>query len=129
MIRMLEDNVLIVLEPAPTETASGIAMVHTRAPGAKEHRTARVLSVGPGHHPGCKSCGGQRSTFIPTTLAPGDRVLVTATCGHKYDFDVSSVRQNLGAEFDSMLGERGDHRVIREAEALAVLEDEQVAAE
>ena len=123
MIRMVADNVLIVLEPTPTETASGIAMVHTRAPGAKEHRTARVLSVGPGHHPGCKSCGGQRSAFIPTTLAAGDRVLVTATCGHKYDFDVSSVRQNLGAEFDSMLGERGDHRVIREAEALALLED------
>ena len=128
-VRMTQDNCLIVLEPAPTETASGIAMVHTRAPGAKEHRTARVLSVGPGHHPGCKSCGGQRSAFIPTTLVAGDRILVSATCGHKWDMDVSAVRQNEHSDFDNILGERGEFRIIREAEAHAVLTDEQVAAE
>ena len=126
---MLSDNVLVVLEPEATETKSGIAIVHTRAPGAKEYRTARVLSVGPGHHPGCKSCGGQKATFIPTTLVAGDRVLVTATCGNKWDFDVSSVRQNDHPEFDSMLGERGEFRVIRESEALAVLAEEAAAAE
>lgn len=126
---MLEDNILVVLEPEPTETASGIAIVHTRAPGAKEHRVARVLAVGPGHYPGCKSCGGQRSTFVPTSLVAGDRILVTATCGAKWDFDVSSVRQNEHPEFDSILGERGNFRVIREAEALAVLSEEARAAE
>jgi hypothetical protein len=39
------------------------------------------------------------------------------------------VRQNERAEFDKMLGERGDYRVIREAEALCILEDEARAAE
>jgi len=123
-MRMLSDNVLVVLEPPPKETKSGIAIVHTRAPGAREHRTARVLAVGPGHYSGCKSCGGERTHLIPTELKPGDRIVVDAMCGNKWDFDVSSVRSNPNPQFDSMLGERGDFRVIREAEALAVLEEE-----
>ncbi len=128
MLRMLADNVLISLEPPPSETASGIAIVHTRAPGAKEHRTARVLSVGPGHYPGCKSCGGVKRAFIPTSLVAGDRIMVDATCGQSWSFDVSSVRQNERTEFDAMLGERGNYRVIREAEALAVIAEEQAVA-
>jgi len=129
MLRMLSDNCLIALEPPPNETASGIAIVHSRAPGAKEHRTARVLSVGPGHYPGCKSCGGERGTFVPTSLVAGDRIMVDAMCGNRYDFDVSAVRQNERAEFDAMLGERGEFRVIREAEALCVVAEEAQAAE
>lgn len=129
MIRMISDNVLIVLEPEAQVTKSGIAIVHTRSPGAREHRTARVLAVGPGHYPGCKHCGGARDAFIPTTLVAGDRIIVDATCGNKWDFDVSSVRQNDHPEFDSMLGERGNFRVIRESEALGILENESVAAE
>ena len=128
MLRMIADNALIQLEPPPSETASGIAIVHSRAPGAREHRTARVIAVGPGHSPGCKSCGGVKSAFIPTTLVAGDRILVDAMSGQKWDFDVSAVRQHECAEFDSVLGERGDFRVIREAEALAVLDDEQAVA-
>jgi co-chaperonin GroES (HSP10) len=128
-IRCLADNALILLEPKPTETASGIQLVHMKGPGAREHRTAKVIAVGPGHHPGCKSCGGSRSTFIPTTLKPGDRIVVDALCGNKWNMDVSSVRQNERTDFDSMLGERGDYRVIREAEALCLVEDESQAAE
>jgi len=123
-LRMLSDNVLIVLEPPPKETKSGIAIVHNRPAGAREHRTARVLAVGPGHYSGCKSCGGERTHLIPTELKPGDRVVVDAMCGNKWDFDVSSVRSNPNPQFDSMLGERGDFRVIREAEALAVITEE-----
>ena len=128
-IRMLSDNALIRLDPPPSETASGIQLVHTRAPGVREHREAVVIAVGPGHHPGCKSCGGQKPTFIPTTLRPGDRIVVDATAGNKWDWDVSSIRHNEKADFDSMLGERADFRVIREAEAHCILEDEAKAAE
>ena len=129
MIRMLADNVLLALEPPPSETKSGLSIVHTRAPGGREHRTARVLSVGPGHYPGCKSCGGVKHAFIPTTLVAGDRVIVDAMCGNKWDFDVSATRQNDHPEFDSVLGERGEFRVIREAEALGILDEEAAAAE
>lgn len=128
-VRMLSDNILVRLEPPPSETASGIALVHTRAPGVKEHRDAVVIAAGPGHHPGCKSCGGQKPAFIPMTLRPGDRIVVEATAGHRYEWDVSGIRHNEKADFDSMLGERGDYRVIRIDEALAVYEDEAKAAE
>lgn len=128
-IRMLSDNVLIRIEPPPDTTASGIAIVHTRAPGVREHREAVVIAVGPGHYPGCKSCGGAKPTFIPTTLRAGDRIVVDAMAGNKWDWDVSTVRHNEKAEFDSMLGERGDYRVIRESEAHCVLDDEAKAAE
>ena len=128
MIRMLSDNVLILLEPMPKETASGIALPNHKA-RTNEHRMARVLSVGPGYQPGCKSCGGTKATFIPTTLVAGDRIIVDALAGNKWDFDVSSVRQNERAEFDALFGERGDYRVIREAECLGVVEDEAKAAE
>jgi co-chaperonin GroES (HSP10) len=126
---MLSDNVLVLLEPKPKETASGIQLVHMKGPGAREHRTAKVIAVGPGHHPGCKSCGGLKSAFIPTTLKPGDRIVVDAQCGDKWAFDVSAVRQNEGAEFGELSGERGDYRVIREAEALCLVTDEAQAAE
>lgn len=129
MIKLLQDNVLVLLEPKPTETASGIQLVNIKGPGAREHRTAKVIAVGPGHYPGCKACGGTRGNFIPTTLQPGDRVIVDAQCGSKWDLDVSSVRHNDRADFDELLGERGEHRVIREAEALGILEDEAQAAE
>jgi co-chaperonin GroES (HSP10) len=122
MIRMLSDNILIRLEPQPTETASGIALVHTRKAGAKEHRTAEVIAVGPGHYPGCKSCGGAKPTFIPTTLVAGDRIVVDAVCGQPWDFDVSAVRQNERAEFDSLFGEKSEW-------PLALLADESKAAE
>lgn len=127
MIRMLSDNVLIRLDPPPSETASGIALVHTRAPGAKEHREAVVYAVGPGHYPGCKSCGGAKPVFIPTTLVAGDRVIVDAVAGNRWDLDVSALRQNEKADFDSLLGERADWRVIREEEALCVVTEAQAA--
>lgn len=128
-LRMVSDNVLIRMEPEPTETASGIALVHTRAPGAKEHRTALVLAVGPGHYDGCKACGGPRGHFIPTTLVAGDRIVIDAVAGSKWDLDVSAVRTRPTTEFEELLGERGDYRVIRESEALGVLEEEAQAAE
>lgn len=128
MIRMLADNALIALEPLPKETASGIALPDRKAK-TNEHRFARVLSVGPGHSPGCKVCSGVKSVFIPTTLRVGDRIIVGALSGNRWDLDVSSVRQNERADFDALLGERGEYRVIREAECLAVIDEEAKAAE
>lgn len=126
---MLSDNILIRIEPPPSETASGIAIVHTRAPGVREHREAVVIAVGPGHYPGCKSCGGAKPTFIPTTLRAGDRIVVDAMAGQSYDFDVSAVRSREKTEFDELGGERALFRVIREGEALAVLSEDAQAAE
>lgn len=118
MIRPYSDNVLIELEPLPTVSESGLALVHTRAPGAREHRTARVVASGPGFKRPC--CGA----FIPNTVKPGDRVIVDALAGDKmkYDFDVSAPRQSGQPDIDHLLGERGAWRLVREEEILAVVE-------
>ena len=126
MIRPCKDNVLLELEPLPTQTASGLVMVHTRAPGAREHRTARVIASGPGYRREC--CG----RFVENTVKPGDRVIVDALCGDKmkWDFDVSAPRQSGAPEMDHLLGERGTFRMVRESEILGIIEeDARVAAE
>lgn len=125
MIRPYADNVLLKVEPLATTTESGLALVHTRAPGAREHRFARVLATGPGYKRPC--CGA----FIPNTVKPGDRVVVDALCGDKmkWDFDVSAPRQNGAPEMDHLLGERGAWRLVREEEILAIVEEDAQAAE
>lgn len=130
-IRPLADNVVVRMEDPPKETASGIHIVHNRKAGAREHRTAVVLAVGPGHYDGCKACGGVRSHFTPTTVKVGDRVVLDAMAGQNYDLDVSVTRRNLAPQFQELLGERGEFRIVREGEIHAVLEDEavRVAAE
>lgn len=117
-VRCYADNVLIELEPLETTTASGLAMVHTRAPGAREHRFARVVASGPGHKKKC--CGA----FVPNETKPGDRVLVDALAGDKmkWDFDISAPRQNNHGDMDHLLGERGAWRMVREEEILAIVE-------
>lgn len=125
MIQPYADNVLIELEPLETKTASGIALVHTRAPGAREHRFARVIASGPGYRKKC--CGG----FVPNETRPGDRVIVDALAGDrmKWDFDVSAPRQNKQGDMDHLLGERGAWRMVREEEILAIVETVAEAAE
>ena len=127
--RPLADNVLIVLEPEPAETSSGLAIVRTRGPGAKHSRTARVVASGPGYlgrttymHPG--------GLFHPNELKPGDRILVDALAGNNWDWDISAPRNN-GVDttvpfFDSrrLMGDKVEARIIREAEALAIIEAE-----
>ena len=125
MIRPHKDNVLIELEPLATATASGLALVHTRAPGAREHRFARVVASGTGYKRPC--CGA----FVPNETKPGDRVIVDALAGDrmKYDFDISAPRQNKDGDIDHLLGERGAWRIVREEEILAIVQEEAVAAE
>ena len=124
MIRPYSDNVILQLEPPPKETASGIALVHTRAAGAREHRFARVIASGPGFKRPC--CGA----FVPNETKPGDRVIVDALAGQNYDMDLHAPRFNKSAEFHELFGERADFRIAREEEVLAIVEeDARVAAE
>lgn len=118
------DNVFIRLDPPATATASGLVLVPSR-PGAKEHRTATVLKSGPGYKRPC--CG----VFIPNETKPGDRVIVEAMAGDRLDYslDISEPRRNKIPDFESMDGERGEYRVVRDSEVLAILESADQAAE
>jgi len=123
--------VFIVLEPEPTETKSGIAMVHQRGPGARGSRTARVVASGPGYF-GRSTYLNPAGLFHPNALKPGDRIIVDALAGNTWDWDVSAPRNNgpdTALPYFATLGltgERFEARVIRESEALAVLTDEVV---
>lgn len=116
------DNVIIVLEPQPTETESGIAIVHNRKPGAREQRTARVLASGPGYYT-------KLGALVPNEVKPGDRVMVDAVAGQNYDMDLTVPRHNKSPGFEELFGDRGEFRIVREQEILAVIEDEPKAAE
>ena len=112
--RAYADNVVIELEPAQTETASGIALVPGGA-RARDHRTARVIASGPGYRLGS-------GAFVPNEVRVGDRVLVDALCGQNYDMDLTVPRHNKSSEFQELFGDRGHFRIVREQEILAVFE-------
>ena len=120
--RAYQDNVIIVLDPLETETASGLALVHNRRPGAREQRTARVLASGPGYFT-------KLGALVPNTVKAGDRVMVDAVAGQNYDMDLTVPRHNKSPGFDGLFGDRGEFRIVREQEILAVFEDEAQAAE
>lgn len=121
MIRAYADNVVIRLEPLPTETASGLAIVRTKT-GAREHRRATVLASGPGFR-------DRHGFLVPNEVKPGDVVLVDALAGQDYSLDLSVPRHNKSSEFQDLLGERGEFRIVREQEILAVVEQDDQAAE
>ena len=137
MIRPLQDNVVIALEPRPTETASGIALVPQLAKvKAREHRFARVISSGPGYYRPQKALIGARvyteasSVLVPNETKPGDRVIVDSQAGQNYDFDLTVPRTNISSEFQELVGERGEFRIVREQEILGIVyEDDAQAAE
>ncbi len=135
MIRPLHDNVVIVLEPLPTETASGIKLVPGRD-RARASRTARVVSSGPGYWYTRRQrlSDGQYSAptevFVPNETKPGDRVIVDADPGQDYRLDVNVPRMNgMGAQFEEMVGEKGNFRIVRESEVYAIVEEVAEAAE
>lgn len=121
-IRAYQDNCIIVLEPIETETKSGLAIVHNRAPGAREQRTARVIASGPGYYT-------RLGALVPNTVKAGDRVMVDAMAGQNYAMDLTVPRHNKSAEFGELFGDRGEFRIVREQEILAVIDDEAQAAE
>lgn len=122
MIRPTADNVLVVLEPEVTETKSGL-YTGPVTKKSRYSRIARVLAVGPGYY-GRTSWLHPEGIFHAMELKPGDRVTVDALCGQDYKLDISVPRHNKGSEFQSLCGERGEFRIIREDEALAVVEED-----
>lgn len=131
MIRLLSDNVLICLEPLETATPSGLTLVNLKDPrhGARASRTARVIATGPGYWYSRRQrlSGGQFSAptevFVSNETKPGDRVIVDANPGQDYRLDLNVPRTNGTTEFEEMLGEKSEFRVVREQEIYAVLEE------
>ncbi len=142
MIRPLQDNCLLVLEPdLPEVTASGLHVVQLQEKGkAYGNRIGRVVAVGPGHfkpvkyrHTGPeqqRSADHVESTaFEPTSVKPGERVVVLRTAGDPYAY---TKRQDFadayGAELDAwgIPRDSAEWRAVREAEILAVIESSEV---
>jgi hypothetical protein len=127
--------VVLVLEPQPTETASGIKLVNVRE-RARASRTAIVVASGPGYWYSRRQriSDGQYSAptevFVPNETKAGDRVLVDADPGQDYRLDVNVPRMNgMGAQFEEMVGEKGSFRIVRESEIYAIYDEVAEAAE
>ena len=115
--RPYADNVLIVLEPEPTQTETGLHMVRLRGPGARYSRTARVIASGPGYF------DERLQRFVENTVRAGERVIVDAHAGQDYALDLTVPRHNKPTEFAELFGERGEFRVVREQEILGVIDE------
>ena len=127
--RAYADNVVLALEPRPTQTASGLHTPHSGESGAREHRIARVVQSGPGYwtRMGKRDARGMyatgwRDVFVANTVKPGDRVIVDALAGQDYAMDLTIPRHNKSQEFQVLFGDRGEFRIVREEEILGVLE-------
>ena len=105
------DNVFIEFLPEPTMTASGL---HLPQSTTAQTRRAKVVAVGPGYY---TSLG----VLVPTTVKPGETVLVDRMAGQNYDWDLSVPRHNKkGCDFSE--DGRG-WRAVREQEILAVIDE------
>lgn len=131
MIRPRADNVLLVLEPLETQTASGIALPQRSAKTMRGSRTARVVASGPGYwytrrqKIGDRQFSAPTEVFVPNETKPGDRVIIDADHGQDYKLDLEIPRHNLSTEFQELLGERAEFRMVRESgEILAILESD-----
>lgn len=131
MIRPMHDNVLLVLEPLETMTASGLALPQRSAKTMRGSRTARVIASGPGYwytrrqKLGDRQFSAPTEVFVPNETKPGDRVIIDADHGQDYKLDLEIPRHNLSTEFQELLGEKAEFRMVRESgEILAVLEDD-----
>lgn len=130
-IRPVADNVVLRLLPLPEQTESGLYLPQNREVRRLEAREAEVVAVGPGHYRGCHHCGHTR-VFVPTTVRPGDHVLVDAYAGDHWSpqLDKSVPRHNGSkANYDVLLDERAEWRVVREEEIHGILLREEAAAE
>ena len=123
------DNVIIVLEPLPKQTSSGLHLPDRKV-DRREARLARVVAAGPGawvrinRREALETNGlaEEQYKFVPTEVKPGDRVLVDAIAGQAYTLDIDVPRHNKGADFEELMGERGEFRIVREAEIHGVVE-------
>lgn len=128
MIRPTQDNVVIALKPLP-KMAGSIHLPDHKS-GRRETREAVVLAVGPGHHRRVNlrearethGLADAQYVFVPTQVKPGETVLVDAIAGQDYALDLNVPRHNLGSQFEELLGERGEFRIVREDEIHCVVE-------
>ena len=119
MIRAFMDNVILRLDPVSTETKSGLFIPDQQSLlGA---RTATVLASGPGFY-------NAQGHLIPNEVKAGERVLVDKLAGQNYSLDLTIPRHNKGIEFQELVGDRGEFRIVREQEILGVVEAEDAAA-
>lgn len=100
-VRLLNDNVLVVLDRDAGQTKGGIFLVGDPEP-VINGRFARVVAVGPGpsYRRMCEKCGQPRDAF-PMTVRVGERVVVA-------DKHAGEIVHLNGKE----------HRIVREAELL-----------
>jgi len=115
--RLLEDNVLIRLEPLEAQSGA----IHVVRSGEWDNqRLARVLMCGPGHYTE-PYFGGPRGALVEVEPKPGDLVLVSKHSGHTYrrGLDIHTPRQNADTSFGELFDERGEYRIIRAEEAYA----------
>lgn len=106
-IRMRADNVLVRLERAPERTRGGLVVPdQAREPRPIDGVFGRVLRVGPGRDAECSRCGVVRGHVEPRVQV-GDLVV--------FDTDAAGDRWHIDGR---------EYRVVREAEILAVLEDD-----
>jgi co-chaperonin GroES (HSP10) len=116
-MRWRNDNVLVKLVRGSDRIGSVVVPDVARTPGATHAQEAVVIGAGPGFWrtrmlrdrkdrpgaPGVPTAPEADTVFEATTVQPGDRVLLDSSlAGDRYD---------------------DDHRVVREAEILAILEE------
>ena len=131
MIQPRQDNVLIVLEPLETVSPGGLTIVPGNPKRMRGSRTARVIASGPGYwytrrqRIGDRQFSAPTEVFVPNETKPGDRVIVDADHGQDYKLDLEIPRHNLSTEFQELLGERAEFRMVRESgEILAILDED-----
>jgi co-chaperonin GroES (HSP10) len=121
-VRPKDDNVFVQLEPLDEVRASGLVLIGKK-PGAKEVRTGTVMAVGPGHwtEPN-RTC--PEGYFKPTEVKEGDRVILEAWAGENFQRGFFIPRHNgRGCNLGELGETRGEFRIVREDEILAVIED------
>jgi len=112
-IRAVQDNVILRFLPPPTKAAGGLLFIPDTAK-PEPTTLAEVVAVGPGYY---RDSGHGR--FIPNTLRPGEVVIVERRAGQDYALDLNVPRTNKETTWAD---ERGDFRIVREDEILAVVE-------
>ncbi len=120
-VRMYQDNVLLVFEPEEKMTKSGI-LTPDVGPKIKGTKTAKVLASGPGYY-GKPNWKFPQGFFHANEVKEGDRVLVDRLAGQDYVLDISVPRHNKPTNLGEIAGLKGEFRIVRHDEILAVVED------
>lgn len=118
--RPYADNVFIKLEPL--DKIGSIHLPENADRAIKGCRVGRVLKAGPGYW-GRPTYLHPKGIFHQSEINAGDRVVVAWLAGNIYDWDLTKPRLNERAEFEALDGERGEFRMVREQEIIAVIEE------